>query len=145
MIFGWVFRGVEYGLSDDYWPYGDVVGMQIDNESGAHTLRDLNLLRVCRQVHAETALLPYSLGSFDIQGEDEDDSLCYHLHALEKFMNRRTKEQIGAISCLTFDGYRDDASQSHEVIEETGAFWVANLAQTFNHELLLRLHASLNV
>jgi len=63
MIFGWVFRGVGYGLPDNYWPYGDVVRMQIDNLSGRHTLLDMNLLRVCRQVHADTALLPYSLGS----------------------------------------------------------------------------------
>jgi len=132
---------------DTYRPQDSVVRMQIDNKPGSHTLHDLNLLLVCRQAYAKTALLPYSLGSFDIRGEDkdEDDSLCYHLHALETFTNRRTKEQIGAISCLTFDGYRDDASQSQELIEETGAFWVANLAQAFNHELHLRLHASLTV
>jgi len=60
-------------------------------------------------------------------------------------MNRRTEEQIGAISRLTFDGYRDEASQFPELMEETGAFWVANLAEASNHELLSRLNASLTV
>ena len=145
MIFGWVFRGVEYGLANGYWPYDEVVRMQIDNQSGRHTFRDFNLLRVCRQVHAETALLPYSLGSFDIPGVDQ--SLCYYerLQALEGFMKRRTEEQIDAISRLTFDGSRDDESEVPELMEETGAFWVANLAEAENRELLSRLHASLTV
>ncbi|KAI4920422.1 hypothetical protein J4E85_009189 [Alternaria conjuncta] len=143
MIFGWVFRGVEYGLSDAYWTHDSVVRMQIENTSGSHALHDVKLLLVCRQVHAETALLPYNLGSFGIRGEDESWEYYEWLHALEKFLKRRTEEQIGAISRLKFDEYRDGASQFPELMEETGAFWVANLAEAWKHKLLLRLNASL--
>lgn len=73
MIFGWVFRDVEYGLADTYLPQDGILSMHIVNTFGSHTLHDLILLLICRQVHAETALLPYSLGSFDVWAK----FLCY--------------------------------------------------------------------
>ena len=126
IISGWVFRGVEYGLVDNWRPRDSVVLLQVENALGLHTLHDLNLLLVCRQIHSETALLPYRLGSFDIW----DESLSYEkdLQAADRFLKERTQEQIDAISCMRFGVlYAKDGYPS--LIEETGAFWVAKLAE----------------
>ncbi|KAI4647679.1 hypothetical protein J4E93_004089 [Alternaria ventricosa] len=48
----------------------------------------VNLLRVCRQIHAETALLPYELNFFAVSNWGE---------LLLPFLQRRTQDQLGVM------------------------------------------------
>jgi len=126
MIFGWVFYDVLYILSEYYRSHERVVYMHVDDCPGSYTPHDLGLLLVCRQIYAETALLPYSLGSFYVWAEflgiDEQ------VYALHRFLKARTQEQIDAISFLEFDEFYN-SSWNTKPLEGTGAFWVAKMAE----------------
>ncbi|KAI4706352.1 hypothetical protein J4E89_009086 [Alternaria sp. Ai002NY15] len=50
---------------------------------------NVSLLYVCRQIHLETALLPYELNIFVVYG---------HYNAVKDFFERRTTAQIGAMA-----------------------------------------------
>ncbi|KAI4701708.1 hypothetical protein J4E81_003448 [Alternaria sp. BMP 2799] len=126
MIFRWVFRGVEYGLVDNWRPLDSVVPLQVKNASGSHTLDDLNLPLVCRQIYAETALLPYSLGTFDIW--DKSLSTEEGQQAVGRFLKERTHEQIDAISSLVIETFEDEDGYLN-LVEQTGAYWVANMTE----------------
>jgi len=132
MIFGWVFRGVKYGLDTNWGPLDSGVRMQIETDSGSLALNGLNLLLVCRQIHVETALLPYSLGSFDIWGyflTTEED-----LETVERFLKERTQEQIEAITCLRIEAF--DNKGGPNLVEGNGAFWVAELEEASSQAVL---------
>jgi len=54
-----------------------------------HLKRPINLLFVCRQIYAETALLPYELNVFVVSGNDS---------AFQDFFAHRTLAQVGALA-----------------------------------------------
>ena len=61
----------------------------------------INLLLVCRQIHAETALLPYALNMFcvfDPLLPDMELRVTWNCCRLHKFLKRRTPAQIGAMA-----------------------------------------------
>lgn len=63
----------------------------------------VNLLHVCRQIHAETALLPYKLNFFAIAECDR---------RLSPFLERRTQAQLGVMTGPP------DFQKTHTVDEE---------------------------
>ena len=145
MIFGYIFDGAMYGFHQSSWRQDRVVRMRVKFRSeGHHALDDLKLLLVSRQVHADTALLPYSLGSFDIWA----DSMRYEelLVVLDKFMKRRTEKQIYAMDSLKFDEFdvRDKAQQFPRIVNGAGAFWVAKLAKASSQAALASFRASVD-
>jgi len=77
----------------------------------------------CRQMHAEMALLPYSLGRFHFAVET---SGFQGLWTMKGFLGRRTTEQIDALANL-------ELSQSSDVLDDywyqrnTASYWVAKL------------------
>ena len=82
-----------------------------------------NLHLTCRQIHAEMALLPYVLGSFQFRFATSGlGGLC----TLKGFLRRRTTEQIDAMANL-------ELSQWSQVLHRywcqhnTAAYWVAKL------------------
>ena len=130
MIFGYIFDGAMYAFTHSSWRRDRVVLMHVELRSeGHHAVDDLKLLLVSRQVHAETALLPYSLGSFDIWA----DSMRYEelLVVLDKFIKGRTEKQIDAMDSLKFDEYYewDKECEWPRMVNGTGAFWVTELAK----------------
>jgi len=137
MIFGYIFDGAMYAFTHSSWRRDRVVLMHVERRSeGDHALHDLKLLLVSRQVHAETALLPYSLGSFDIWA----DSMRYEelLVVLDTFMKGRTEKQIDAMNSLKFDEYDewDKEREFPRMVNQTGLFWVAELAKASSQAAL---------
>jgi len=62
----------------------------------------LGLLLASRQLHAETALLPYKLGIFLCDFEDPKDyEKACHNQAVRDFLQARSQKQISAISRLS--------------------------------------------
>lgn len=80
---------------------------------------DLGLLFTCRQLHTETALLPYTLGRFTFrmiyviqeQGEDRVDD----------FLEERSDEQLAAIGSLALMGY-DEEIDEYTYVRGTGEY-----------------------
>jgi len=78
-------------------------------------------------------LLRYSLGSFSVLSEFL--SIDEQVYALDRFLKARTQEQIGAISSLKFDEFYNGCCDS-KPLEETGAFWVAKLAEESYQDMI---------
>lgn len=87
-IYEYVFNDIEYGWrAVQAWPLAD------RNAEGAHSdPHALALLRVSREVHAETALLPYKLGTF----------LFTTMRNRKQFFQHRLPEQMSAIRKVGF-------------------------------------------
>ena len=77
----------------------------------------------CRQIHAETAVLPYSLGSFRFECE----RLAFRgLWILKRFLGRRTSEQIDAMANVQLSEW-SKALDCYWYQQNTAAYWVAKL------------------
>ncbi|KAI4706347.1 hypothetical protein J4E89_009081 [Alternaria sp. Ai002NY15] len=146
-IFAWVFCDVKYEIAETYRMTDSVVRLQI---AGAYlpdpnpynfdlpfiktndpeTLVVLGLLRVCRQIHAEVALLPYSLASFEIIWTyfiDVDEQV----QVVERLLKARTKEQVGVMARVVCEEWIDDEEVA-QLRVGTGAYWVARFAEASN-------------
>jgi len=94
------------------------------NSGIAGTCSKINLSFVCRQTHAETALLPYTLGLFDIR---TTELMGYGaLERLKSFLGRRSPRQIEAIAALKFTRYSITLRRYwHRT--RTAVYWVAKI------------------
>ena len=77
----------------------------------------------CRQMHAETALLPYVLGTFQFGAET---SGFEGLWILKRFLGRRTTKQIDAMANLELSQWSDVLTY-YWYQQNTAAYWVAKL------------------
>jgi hypothetical protein len=90
----------------------------------------LNLLHVSRQIHQETALLPYKLATFYFDTlppeelEDDEDNM---FSAIRVFLEKRTRKQVEALAKLEINILDDDVSDIGELESGTGMYWVAEL------------------
>jgi hypothetical protein len=84
---------------------------------GSHHRNILGLLFACRQMHSETALLPYKLNSFDFRGSRRFE--------LRLFFERRSAEQIRAIRAIK--ALSIFKNSRHEVDLRTGLDWAKSL------------------
>jgi hypothetical protein len=74
-----------------------------------HTLQNhLSLLFVCRQIHAETALLPYELKTFSMLSPGRS--------YLVKFLERRTVVQREVMAGVKWSWY-ESAPEIHSAVE----------------------------
>jgi hypothetical protein len=88
--------------------------------SGGH-----GLLLASRQLHAETALLPYQLGWFYFDLPSLTRKQCYPL--VSEFLERRSKEQIKAMKCLTVSHCPFSV---RGITSGTGSYWVETLTRS---------------
>ena len=90
--------------------------------AGSSTENNMSLLLVSRQVHAETAYLPYELSTFDflVYKADKREWKAY----LRRFLAKRSEEQIKAMSCLTL---RRWSYEEQTFAMGTGLYWVKRL------------------
>jgi len=75
----------------------------------------------CRQIHAEMALLPYVLGSFQFRFAT---SGLHGLWTLKGFLGRRTAEQIDAMANLELSLW-SQALHRYWYQKHTAAHWIA--------------------
>ena len=125
MIFAHVYTGIIYKFddsesfetkpSDQYRRMAS--GRWLDQQTSD------NLPLTCRQMHAETALLPYSLGSFLFEAEL---LVSRGLWNLKKFLGRRTNEQINAMANVELCQWSDTLI-CYWYQQNTAAYWVAKL------------------
>ncbi|KAI4701706.1 hypothetical protein J4E81_003446 [Alternaria sp. BMP 2799] len=114
MIYGRVFNNITYKL---YMPYG---AYPLCESSFQET--DMGLILVSRQIHAETAYLPYELSTFDFLVYDANKSQWKS--DVSKFLAKRSEEQIKAMSCLTLRCY---VCEEQSFAMGTGLYWVKRL------------------
>jgi len=114
-VYHYVFCGEVYILNDMGWVHERRITLR------SSSCNDLALLQVSRQLHQETALLPYKLATFDlgvdewIVGSSKDD-------AIVTFLELRSMAQIRALSRLEYHKYfrawiKDDIEMG------TGLYW----------------------
>jgi len=123
MIFAHVYTGIFYFYDEGpaTKPSDQYRFMAFDRWLERRTLDKLPL--TCRQMHAETALLPYSLGRFRFEGE----MLVYRkLWDLKRFLGRRTSEQIDAMANVHLSEW-SEALDCYWYQQNTAAYWVAKL------------------
>ncbi|OAG21842.1 hypothetical protein CC77DRAFT_1094132 [Alternaria alternata] len=90
----------------------------------------LSLLHVSRQIHQETALLPYKLATFYFDTlppeelEDDEDNM---FSAIRVFLEKRTRKQVEALAKLEINIFDDDVSGIGELESGTGMYWVTEL------------------
>ncbi|KAI4644832.1 uncharacterized protein J4E79_010967 [Alternaria viburni] len=82
----------------------------------------MSLLLVSRQIHAETAYLPYKLITFDFLVHNDNKSQWKPY--VRKFLAKRSEEQIKAMSCLTL---RRWTYEEQGFAMGTGLYWVKRL------------------
>ncbi|KAI4613409.1 uncharacterized protein J4E87_009876 [Alternaria ethzedia] len=116
IIFTYVFSGEEYLFSGRR---GYLVP-----DAGSFTLLDMSLLLVSRQAYAETALLPYKLGTIRFLF-DQYYQMDQRKQSVEFFLSKRSVEQIKAIVSL-------EACEEEEVgepfsVTDTGIWWAEKL------------------
>jgi len=114
MIYGHVFDNITYNL---YMPYGDYPLCESSFQEAG-----MGLILVSRQVHAETAYLPYELSAFDFLVYDANKSQWKA--DVRKFLAKRSEEQIKAMSCLTLRRY---SHEEQAFAMGTGLYWVKRL------------------
>jgi len=123
LIFAYVFdvTGYELELADHHYARRAVL-----SGSGAY-LRTyvLRLLLVCRQVHAETALLAYELGSFIFRANEWDPHEA--VVAMRSFLERRSPIQLRAIGKVTLWRYPAHHRCRFWAQTRTAAYWLAKL------------------
>jgi len=118
LIFAHVYIGTRYSL--------DVEGFLGSWNLGALDWDQsvIGLSLVCRQTHAETSLLPYELGMFDLftGWQCKLDGLW----RLQGFLEKRTPRQIDAMASLKFTQWSVTLNGYwHQT--RTAAYWVAKL------------------
>lgn len=82
----------------------------------------LSLLFVSRQLHTETALLPYKLCRLQLLrccGTGNHDSEAF----IRRFFKKRSQEQVEAISDLAVEIY-DGRGATFVCLRGTGSFWI---------------------
>ncbi|RYN20456.1 hypothetical protein AA0112_g10709 [Alternaria arborescens] len=90
----------------------------------------LSLLHVSRQIHQETALLPYKLATFDFDTlpteelEDDEDNM---FSAIRVFLEKRTRKQVEALAKLEIYILNDHVPNIGELESGTGMYWVTEL------------------
>ena len=93
-----------YVFGDNKWTF---VGWSTPKNSAKEN--DLALLLTSRQLHTETALLPYMLGRFHFR------MMYMGVEAGEvrvgDFLEERSEEQLAAIGSLALQGYDNDRDQ----------------------------------
>jgi len=90
--------------------------------AGSSKETNLGLILVSRQVHAETAYLPYELSTFSaiVYSANKTEWKPY----VRKFLAKRSEEQIKAMSCLTL---RRWSHKEEGFAMGTGLYWVKRL------------------
>jgi len=123
MIFAHVYTGIFYFFDEGpaTKPSDQYCFMAVDRWLEQRTPDKLPL--ACHQMHAETALLPYSLGSFRFECER---SAFRGLWIVKRFLGRRTSEQIGAMANVKLTEW-SEALGCYWYQQNTAAYWVAKL------------------
>ena len=107
MIFTYVYIGKEYDFKAHIYPEAHGHYYRVDYDLTLNRIKiEACLSFVCRQLNAETSLLPYKLGTFGfyIHGERRGTA---GLEMLNAFLMERTDEQIDAIARLTLEQWSD--------------------------------------
>jgi len=100
IVYGYVFEGNRYALG------GYLFTGKRPEEGNTLIWRtsrsnDIGLLLASRQLHAETALLPYKLGVFHFEFEEPDfDEDEWYEEVLQDFFRARSRKQIAAIATM---------------------------------------------
>jgi len=126
IIYDYVFESDHY-LFDQYF----FTGMRPDGErllcSGSFLRKDLALLLTSRQLHAEAALHPYKLGFFDFRFEEpafyEDQ---WHEGVLQRFLQDRSRKQIGAIARMEVSTHNMYGTSSDKT--QNGVDWAIEMS-----------------
>ena len=85
---------------------------------------EVRLFLVCRQVHAETAMLPYELGSFNFMAQEWDPHLA--VVGMGSFLERLSPRQLRATGKVTL--WRTSWDHHRFWIQtRTAAYWLAKL------------------
>ncbi|KAI4613401.1 uncharacterized protein J4E87_009868 [Alternaria ethzedia] len=125
MIFAYVYTGMIYKF-DDFESFETKPSDQYRRMASGRWLEQQTsdkLPLTCRQMHAETALLPYSLSTFLFEAE----LLVFRgLKNLKRFLGRRTSEQINAMANVELCQWSDTLI-SYWYQQNTAAYWVAKL------------------
>lgn len=123
-IFAYVYTDAVYHLGPtDYYgePRADLRGSE-----ACLRRREVHLSLVCRQVHAEIALLPYELGDFGFRATD----WCSHLAVvgMRSFLEWRSPRQLHALGKVTL--WRP-AAHGHRfwVQTRTATYWLAKFGE----------------
>jgi hypothetical protein len=122
LIFFHVFSGSNYELAYIWSPTGQVL---TSNNA------DLRQLCVCRQLHAETAMLHYKLGTFNIEYPYIVDYEFWRL--FDRFLKARTEGQISAMACVKLIDWKESDADFYETNSGTGAYWVAKLVELLGY------------
>jgi hypothetical protein len=85
---------------------------------------DMGLLLACRQVYAETALLPYKLNTIFFRFDPRYPAWKWK-HYVRQFLKKRSVQQIKAIVSLKASGYDREGPQ--RIVDESGVYWAKRL------------------
>jgi len=109
-----------YIFGDNKWTF---TGWTTPRNSAKES--DLALLLTSRQLHTETALLPYMLGRFHFRlmymGVEAGEI------RVDDFLEERSEEQLAAIGSLALQSYDNDRDQP-VYVRGTGEYWAEKLA-----------------
>jgi hypothetical protein len=84
----------------------------------------MGLYLVCRQVYAETALLPYRLNTIFFQFDPRYPANRWE-HYVRQFLEKRSEQQIKAIVSLKACEY--DRKGRQRIVDESGVYWAKRL------------------
>jgi hypothetical protein len=122
MVYAYVFDGELYSFIDYSFGSEDNGGKLTSDKSLKKN--NMGLLLVSRQVHEETALLPYKMGEFLISIEAPDETEGWE--CVKAFLEDRSKAQIKAMKRLEiWDSslWRED----YRIRAKKGGWWFATL------------------
>ena len=114
-MYHYVFCDEVYLLNDMNWVHERMITLR------SSSCNDLALLQVSRQLHEETALLPYKLATFDL-GVDEWIEKSSKDDAIVAFLELRSMAQIRALSRLEYHNYLR-AWTKDDIETGTGVYW----------------------
>jgi len=121
-IFAYVYTDAVYhpGLTD----YGGEPRANLRGSESYLKRCEVHLSLVCRQMHAETALLPYELGSFNFRSQEWQSHEA--VARMRIFLERRSPRQLHAIGKVTL--WRAEYNHHRFWIQtRTAAYWLAKL------------------
>lgn len=139
-IFAYVYTGTVYALKGLGYP-ARWVRTVLENFKGSYGMDKevsrslLSLSFVCCQVHAETAILPYELGTSDFRAADMFEHQA--VLALKSFLEERSPRQLHAIKKMRLwhlsrasdYSYPHNRTVEHWEQTRTAAFWAAMLEE----------------
>ena len=130
IIFHYVYADKTYVFREDVEAKAVGSYRREDDESPSDLKREACVSFVCRQLNAETSLLPYELGVFSFNVVAKNGGYA-GLWMLEDFLGERTDQQFDAIAQLTIEQWSDECRKDW-ARTMPAAKWLATMEEIAN-------------